>query len=91
MEVEAVTQILTKSLTKQDITLSDATKTVRVVLWNDDVGKLVEDQSYQLKDVKLYGGIKYLSITTASVIKEITEIGEVSIATKKTYLPQAMN
>lgn len=83
VQVEAATQIITKegnSLTKQDCTISDPTKTVRVVLWSNDVGKLDNGQSYQFQNVnvKLYMRAKFLSVTTSSVITEIGDIGEVT-------------
>ena len=33
---------------KQDVTASSGEKTMRVTIWEDEIGKLVEGQSYEL-------------------------------------------
>ena len=50
-------------LEKQDITISDATGTARLTLWQENIGKLDVDDSYEIKDliVNSYNGTKYLT------------------------------
>ena len=69
-----------KILKKQDCTLSDAMKAIRVVLWNEYIGRLVKDQCYHLDNVtiRLYGNVKYLSFSTSSLANIIEDIGDVT-------------
>ena len=69
-----------RELTKQDCVVGDVTETVRVVLWEEDVGKLDEDRSYKLTNVivRMYRGERYLSISDGSVIEEVADIGEIA-------------
>ena len=66
-------------LTKQDVYISDATGTVKLTLWEGDVGKLVEGSSYFFTDVKVrsYNGKKYLSFSSGAVVGEVNNVGEV--------------
>ena len=51
----------------------------RVLLWNDDVGKLLEEKSYTLSyvSVKQWDGIKYLSVSGGNEIVCV-DIGDVA-------------
>lgn len=65
---------------KQDITVSDATSTARLVLWEDKVNTLDEDACYALHDVVVhhFRDQKYLSLAkTGSTIQPIDDIGDV--------------
>lgn len=50
-------------LYKQDITLSDATGTARMTVWQTDIDKLEENESYEFKDllVNSFNNLRYLS------------------------------
>ena len=50
--------------TKQDITLADSDGVAKIVLWQNDVGKLTEGKSYSFTNVvvRSYQGTKYLSM-----------------------------
>lgn len=92
IDTEDVSQIHTKQgkiLNKQDCTWSDTSATVRVVLWNDDTEKLIKGQSYQLENVsvKLYGGVRYLSVSKSSSMKVVEDIGEVIVVCKEDLPP----
>ena len=74
-KVTNVTMIQTrdgKVLNKQDCTLSDSSKTV---LWGDDVEKLKQGLSYELENVtiKVYDGVKYLSLSRRTVKSMISK------------------
>lgn len=59
--IEASMQV-TGGLSKQDVYLSDASATVKLTLWEQDIGKVVEGCSYLFTDVlvRSYNGEKYL-------------------------------
>ena len=40
-------------LRKQDVTISDATSTARLVLWQDDIDKLVANSSYSFRNLQV--------------------------------------
>lgn len=67
------------SLTKQDFELADGTAVCRGVAWERDVGKLKEGVSYKLLNVGIrsFQNSKYVSLSTQSMINEISDIGEV--------------
>jgi hypothetical protein len=48
-------------LMKQDVYVSDSTATIKLTLWEEDVGKLIDGSSYLLNDVlvRSYNGVKY--------------------------------
>ena len=66
-------------LAKQDVYISDTTGTVKLTLWEGDVGKLVEGSSYLFTDVKVrsYNGKKYLSFSSGALVGEVHNVGEV--------------
>ena len=68
-----------RELTKQDCIVGDDTESIRIVLWERDVGSLEEDRSYKMRDVvvRMYRGEKYLSVGDGSTIEEVEDIGEV--------------
>ena len=76
-EPDKVTNTQNKELRKQECMVGDASSSCRVVLWEDDVGSLVEDKSYGLNDatVRSYNGINYLSMRSKSTITPIDDIG----------------
>ena len=69
MSVDEVATIRTKShekdLTKQDFVFADATGVCWGVVWEDRVGLLEVEKSYELKNVtvRAYQGVKYLSLS----------------------------
>ena len=69
-----------KVLRKQDCVVGDSKGCGRVVLWEEDVGKLKEGQCYRLSSVMVrsYRGIEYLSIGRDGEIRSIDDIGEVA-------------
>ena len=66
-------------VTKQDCIISDSTGTCRLVLWETDVEKLVQGQSYQIKvaSVRIFKDTKYLSISANCTFSEVANIGVV--------------
>ena len=75
-----VTSKFGKTLTKQDCLIRDCNGTCRVVLWQQDIGKLNKGQSYQLQEVvvRQFDNVKYLSVSDCSIIEPIADIQEVS-------------
>ena len=69
-----------KQLTKQDCTFADAKGSVRIVLWEGDVGRLDSGKSYKISKMKvrMFDGIKYLSLAQDAVVDEIPDIGLVA-------------
>lgn len=65
-------------LTKQDCIIGDSSGNGRVVLWEQDVGKMEETKSYKLVsvEVKSFKGNSYFSFTSESEIIPINDIGE---------------
>jgi hypothetical protein len=68
-----------KKLLKEESQVADATGITRLVVWEGNVGKLMEGKSYSLTNVRIrqFKNESYLSLTTDSVINEIEDIGEV--------------
>lgn len=52
---------------------------MRIVLWQDNVGKLEQDKCYRIEmvTVREYAGTKYLSLSEMSRIQEVDDIGKV--------------
>ena len=67
-------------LHKQECVVADVSGCCRVVLWNDDIGKLLEEKSYKLSyvSVKQWDDIKYLSVSGGSEIVCVDDIGDVA-------------
>ena len=67
-------------LKKQECVVGDVSGCCRVMLWNDDIGKLLKEKSYKLAHVivKQRDGVKYLSISEGSMIACIDDIGDVA-------------
>ena len=76
----AVTSNTGSKLQKQECILADSSISVMLVIWQDEIGKLVEGSSYQFVSVtvKEYNGIRYLSSTIDNEINEIDDIGEIN-------------
>lgn len=68
-----------KDLHKQDFNIADKFDVVRGVVWEDSIGTLQCDQSYQITDVNVcqFGGSKYISVSATSQITVIDDLGEV--------------
>ncbi len=67
------------ALTKQDITIADATSATKLTLWEGDSGTVCEDKSYKFSEVvvRTYQQMKYLSTSKeGATIAEIGNIGE---------------
>lgn len=75
-----VTSKFGKTLTKQDCLICDCNGTCRVVLWQQDIEKLNEGQSYQLQQVvvRQFYNVKYVSVLDCSIIEAVADIQEVS-------------
>lgn len=69
-----------RNLMKQDCTVGDSTGCRRLVLWQNDIGKLCEGKSYKLKGltVRLYNLTKYLNAGPTFSVELADDIGEVS-------------
>ena len=67
-------------LQKQECVVGDGSGCCCVVLWNDDIGKLLEEKSYKLSyvSVKQWDGVKYLSVSEGSEIVCVDDIGDVA-------------
>ena len=66
-----------KELSKQDCIVGDSSGCGRLVLWEQDVGKIAEDKSYKIIGAKVntYKGVNYLSLAPESQIELIDDIG----------------
>ena len=75
---EDVKKEMAATLRKQDCVIGDSEGCGRVVLWEEDVGKLEEGKSYKLigLTVRSFRGINYLSAGKDSHIENVTDIGE---------------
>ena len=66
---------------KQDVTIADATGTARLTLWEDDIGKLVQNSCYSLSNVmvRTFRQTKYLTMPKeGSTITLSPDIGDVN-------------
>ena len=53
--------VVKSELQKQECVVGDVSGCCRIVLWNDDIGKLLKEKSYKLYViVKQWDGVKYL-------------------------------
>ena len=70
-----------KALKKQDCVVGDADGCSRVVLWEGDVGKMIEDESYKLigVTVRSFRGVNYLSVGKDCEIVGVGDIGETAV------------
>lgn len=72
-----VESIITKGkyLKKQEATITDHTKTIRLVLWENDISKVKNDGSYKLQKVmvRIYNNEKYLTLNKNSIIAQTQE------------------
>ena len=68
-----------KTLSKADFVLGDSTAVCRGVLWEDHIQLLKVDHSYQLSNVTVrsFNGVKYVSLSEKSSVKEVSDIGDV--------------
>lgn len=67
-----------KKLQKQDCIIADASLHMRLVLWEEDVGKLQSGDSYQLENVMIqqYNMHKYLSLSGDATVTKVDDIEE---------------
>ena len=68
------------NLWKQDVNIADSSGTARLTLWETDIGKLHENNSYQIIDllIKEFNGLKYLTPPRSGCeILPLDDIGEV--------------
>ena len=72
-----------KTLKKQDCIIADSSACCRLVVWEGNIGKLASGNCYRPKGVgvRLFDKTKYFSVTQATVISEIDNIGAVAEAT----------
>ena len=80
MEPTAVTTKTDKKLMKQDCKVADAGSYARIVLWQQDIGKLQPDSSYKIINITIrsFNDIKYLSLSEDAVINQVSDIGVVA-------------
>ena len=66
-----------KLLHKQECIMADESAQIRLVLWEDDINKLVINKSYKLDKMKIrmYNDVKYLSVSSCTTIESIDDIG----------------
>ena len=69
----------------QNVMIVDSTTQSRVVLWENEIGKLELDKSYRLENVadRVFNDIKYLSFsegTTVTLVEDIVEIANPPLA-----------
>ena len=69
-----------KELEKQDCVVGDSSACGRVVLWEGDVGCMVEGQSYRLVGVSIrsFRGVNFLSVGGDCKIEGVDDIGEMA-------------
>ena len=69
-----------KLLHKQECIMADASAPVRVVLWEDDIKKLVINKSYKFDKMKIrmYNDVMHLSVSSCTTIESIDDIGHVT-------------
>ena len=68
-----------KPLTKQDCIISDSTGTCKLVLWQDNVDKMVVGTSYIVSNlrIKKFADAQFLSFTVDTTWNIVNDIGEV--------------
>jgi len=73
--VELPTEV-SKGLTKQDVYISDGDTSMKLSLWEQDVGMLNEGMTYILRDltVRSFRDVKYLSFSKGASATEITSV-----------------
>lgn len=64
---------------KQEVEVADSSSSCKVILWEENIGKLSEHTSYRLENfvVREWGGRKYLSIIDDSKIIQVDDIEDV--------------
>ena len=76
------TATVSGGITKQDVKIADSTGTVKLTLWEADIGKVTEDTTYRFSSmmVRSYQGCKYLSMPKqgGSITQCDDDIGEVA-------------
>ena len=72
--------VVKSELQKQECVVGDVSGCCRIVLWNDDIGKLLKEKSYKLSYVivKQWDGVKYLSVSKGSEIDCVEDLGDVA-------------
>ena len=68
-----------RKLKKQDCMIGDTSGCVKLVLWEQDVGALVEGDSYRIVrvGVRCFSGVKFLSMGKDREIVRVGDIGDV--------------
>lgn len=72
-------ELINKGKQKQQVNIADANGSARVILWEQDIGKLKVHQSYCLSRliVRSYKGTTYLSFpSNGATINEVNDIGD---------------
>ena len=64
----------------RNVTVGDKSGCVHVTFWNEDVDKVNEGSSYNLRGgiVKMFDGEKYVSMSSKCCVEGVEDIGEVS-------------
>ena len=79
-----------KPLTKQDCMISDSRGTCKLVLWQDNVDKLVVGDSYVLSNLRI-AVAQFLSFTVDTTRNTVDDIGEVCVSDKLTKILSITN
>uniref|UniRef100_A0A1X7U809 Replication protein A OB domain-containing protein n=1 Tax=Amphimedon queenslandica TaxID=400682 RepID=A0A1X7U809_AMPQE len=81
-----------KKLKKQYCILHDTNGSCRIVLWEDDIGKVEKGNCYKLINilVRQYDSVKYLSISEGTIIERIDNIELISDSEDLQDVPQIM-
>ena len=74
-------------LTKQDCRIADTCGSFRLVLWEDKIDSLTVNKTYKFENVTVrsYNNNKYVSLSQASSVKEVEDIGEVIVPSDSNY------
>ena len=80
-----------RTLKKQECVVGDISGTIRIVLWEGQIGVLQVDCSYKIIDVtvRIYRGDKYLPASPNCQISEIEDIGDTIEVESDEELPNA--
>ena len=75
-----VTNKYGKELTMQNIVIADNSGQCRIVLWENEIGKMELQKSYCLQNVAvcIFNDIKYLTLTESTIVVAIEDIGEIA-------------
>ena len=78
-EVSTVKKKNGVTMGKRDGVIGDSSCAVRLVLWNEDVNKLVVGKCYKLSNIciRRWQVVNYVSLSSGSAIEDVEDIGDV--------------